>query len=178
MGRVVRGRARERSAFSPSGGNEAKRTLRGRSDSEESVTPVFVRDRNTPSVTFGDSSLREGAKDEGCGFDRLRPQNDRVGAWFFFVWGATTRRAKRPRMATAGGRRPPQLVEKAYFGFFYKLLTFLISSKKFLTTRESGGSPVSVWLCSKASGLPPAVLTPFHTFPPWLVLRGATFSTA
>ena len=75
--------------------------------SEESVTPVFVRDRNTPSVTFGDSSLGEGAKDEGCGFDRLRPQNDRVRAWFFFVWGATTRRAKRPRMATAGGRRPP-----------------------------------------------------------------------
>ena len=44
--------------------------------SEESVAPVFVRDRNTPSVTFGDSSLGEGAKDEGCGFDRLRPQND------------------------------------------------------------------------------------------------------
>ena len=39
--------------------------------SEESVSPVFVRDRDTPSVTFGDSSLREGAKDESYGFDRL-----------------------------------------------------------------------------------------------------------
>ena len=54
-----------------------------------------------------------------------------------------------------------QLVEKAVFGFFDKLLTFSISSKKFLTARESGGSP-----------------PPFHTFPPWLILRGATFSTA
>ena len=34
-------------------------------------------------------------------------QNDRVVAWFFSVWGATTRRANRSRMATAGGRRPP-----------------------------------------------------------------------
>ena len=44
--------------------------------SEESVTPVFVRDRDTPSVTFGDSSLKEGAKDERYGFFGLRPQND------------------------------------------------------------------------------------------------------
>ena len=70
-----------------------------------------------------------------------------------------------------------QLVEKAVFGFFDKLLTFSISSKKFLTARESGGSPVSVWLRPKASGLPPAAPTPFHTFPPWLILRGATFLT-
>ena len=90
MGRVVRGRARERSAFSPSGGNEAKRTLRGRSDSKESASPVLLRNRDTPSVTFGDSSLGEESKDEGCGFDRLRPQNDGVGAWFFSVWGATS----------------------------------------------------------------------------------------
>ena len=52
-----------------------------------------MRDRDTPSVTFGDSSLKEGAKDEGCGFFGLWPQNDRVRTWFFFVWGATTRRA-------------------------------------------------------------------------------------
>ena len=71
-----------------------------------------------------------------------------------------------------------QLVEKAVFGFFDKLLTFSISSKKFLTARESGGSPVSVWLRPKASGLPPAAPTPFHTFPPWLILRGTTFSTS
>ena len=59
--------------------------------SEESVTPVFVRDRNTPSVTFGDSSLGEGAKDEGCGFDRLWPQND-VGEGR----GSSLRGARRP----------------------------------------------------------------------------------
>ena len=39
--------------------------------SEESVIPVLLRNRDTPSVTFGDSSLREGAKDESYGFDRL-----------------------------------------------------------------------------------------------------------
>ena len=39
--------------------------------SEESVISVLLRNRDTPSVTFGDSSLREGAKDESCGFDRL-----------------------------------------------------------------------------------------------------------
>ena len=33
-----------------------------RPKAEESITPVFVRNRNTPSVTFGDSSLGEGAK--------------------------------------------------------------------------------------------------------------------
>ena len=69
----------------PAGSTEAPIPVRGpaahpsvilRPKAEESVTPVFVRNRNTPSVTFGDSSLREGAKDEGYGFFGLRPQND------------------------------------------------------------------------------------------------------
>ena len=41
-----RGRARERSEFSPLGGNRVKRTLRGRSDSEESVFSDLLRNRN------------------------------------------------------------------------------------------------------------------------------------
>ena len=49
-----------------------------------------MHDRGTPSVTFGDSSLKEGAKDEGRGFFGLWPQNDRVRTWFFFVWGAVS----------------------------------------------------------------------------------------
>ena len=72
--------------------------------SEESVSPVFVRDRDTPSVTFGDSSLREGAKDEGYGFFGLRPQNDGVGAWFFFVWGAND--PARQQVPYGNGGRP------------------------------------------------------------------------
>ena len=55
----------------PAGSTEAPISVRDpaahpsvilRPKAEESVTPVFVRNRNTPSVTFGDSSLGEGAK--------------------------------------------------------------------------------------------------------------------
>ena len=54
-------------------------------------SPTFCVTGITPSVTFGDSSLGEESKDEGCGFDRLRPQNDvDGGAWFFFVRGAAS----------------------------------------------------------------------------------------
>ena len=57
-----------------------KRTLRGRSDSEESVFSVLLRDRDTPSAACGGSSLGEGAKDERYGFFGLRPQNDGGGS--------------------------------------------------------------------------------------------------
>ena len=75
-----RGRARERSEFSPSGGNRAKRTLRGRSEGEESVSPVFVRSR----------------REKGRELRILRPNGLRMtgeGAWCFSVWGTALRAA-------------------------------------------------------------------------------------
>ena len=75
-------------------------------------------------------------------------------------------RPLRSSAEAAKGRRNPKRktrVKRVFkaVDFVDKLLTFSISSKKFLTARESGGSPPL-----------------FHTFPPWLILRGATFSTA
>ena len=85
--------------------------------SEESVPPVLVRDRDTPSVTFGDSSLKEGAKDENYGFFGLRPQNDGDGARFFCVWGATTPAPRRRPRRTA-----PFFLHRLYGGYASQIL--------------------------------------------------------
>ena len=133
---VGRGRARERSAFSPSGGNRVKRTLRGRSDSEESVFSVLLRDRDTPSAACGGSSLGEGAKDgaadlTACGLrmtgwdvvllcvgrdDPARPRKHGAASIWraacarpvcFCVSGLSSRRARRSGMGTGGRSHAP-----------------------------------------------------------------------
>ena len=68
-------------------------------------------------------------------------------------------------------------VSKKSLDFFDTLSDILTCVKMFLTVRESGGSPGLRWLRPKASGLPPAVQTPFHTIPPLLLQPGPSFST-
>ena len=49
-----------------------------------------MHDRGTPSVTFGDSSLKEGAKDGSTDSSAFGLRMTGKGAWLFFVWGAVS----------------------------------------------------------------------------------------
>ena len=75
--------------------------------SEESVSPVLLGNRDAPSVTFGDSSLGEGAKDGGYGFDRLTASEWRKGGVVLLCVGRDDSARQEVPYRTAGGQRPP-----------------------------------------------------------------------
>ena len=84
---------------------------------------------------------------------------------------------RRQNTCTAQKRRGAVRLSKKLFGLFRQPENFFDFIEKVSDCTRKGGSPGLRWLRPKASGLPPAVQTPFHTIPPVLLHRGPTSST-